>query len=149
MFNHLARLKPKQDLKNIISVATEQRAGEHERLRGGAGQRAQGIPLGGIGALELMHLVGDGKIKETLQVASNEVDYGIASNLRAVRLPEGAIELAAGLEVRFARIAVGSEPLAQPHFLEICGKQALVVLAAVDWLAGVRIDHAPLISARL
>src|SRR5262249_51400450 len=82
--------------------------------------------------------------EEIPQMPADKIDHGIAAHFRAVRLPQGAEQFPPGLEVRFIRIAVCPEPLAQPHFLEVTGKEPLVIIAAIDRLAAVRVDHTSL-----
>ena len=74
------------------------------------------------------------------QMPANKLDYGIAAHFRAVRLPEGAEQFPPGLKVRFIRIAVCPEPLSEPHFLEVTGKEPLVIIAAKDRQSGVGVD---------
>src|SRR5205809_272477 len=61
VLNHLARFESEKDFINVVGVATEECARQHECLLRGACERSESIPLGGIAALEFMDLVGDGK----------------------------------------------------------------------------------------
>ena len=97
-------------------MAAQQCAGEYCDVAGTGGKRTKRVALGRISSLQLVYLVGNGVVKETVaHVPADEVDRCEASNLLPVCLPEGAVEWAASLAwVLFVAVffAVGS-----PSFL--------------------------------
>ena len=90
-----------------------------------------------------MHLVGNGVVEEAVtHVPDDEVDWGKASGLLPIRLPEGAVEWAAGV----IGCLTLTQYFAELHLLEVHCQQAFTLRAEVDRRATVRIDHAALIT---
>src|SRR5271157_595401 len=82
LFEHARCPKTKQDIEQFVCVTAQECPREYGNVAGGCSQRAKSVPLGCISSLQLVNLVSDGVIEETVvHITADEVDGCKATNL--------------------------------------------------------------------
>jgi hypothetical protein len=87
VFAHHAAIQTVKNVEEFVCVAAEQRSCQYHRAIARRRQRAQGVSLCRLTALQLMNFVRDAVVEESIQVAPNELDRCHAVDLLVVGLP--------------------------------------------------------------
>ena len=137
---HHSRVQPIKDAEQLVRVATEQGSGEDHGAVARRRERAQGVSLSRICALQFVNFIRDAVVEKAVEIATDELDWRNPMNLGVVRLPEWTVQRPA----RF--LILRRQYLAVLHLAKIAAPE--LVVSTEDWPSGVRVhDHSQVRAA--
>src|SRR6185312_2260622 len=86
------RIDPEQDMEDVGSHASGERAGQDNELVYRRSQSPERVSLRRVGGLRLMDLVGNAVSEKRAQITADEFDWRVPPDLGLVGLPQRTIQ---------------------------------------------------------